>query len=219
MEKQHQVLVKRISFKTILFAILFILSILIFTILAHEVVGENEDRFDIKVFEFVNAHFSDSAIQFFSVISFFGTPMFLIPAYLLMVIYLFMKKHKEDAIDVAIISLTSTALLTGLKSIFERSRPDLPLLEELTNYSFPSGHALSSFIFCSVLIYLTWKSDLSRIWKWSILVVLLFLTAIIGISRIVLRYHFASDVAAGFCMGFVWVMLCIWIKQKLRATK
>src|SRR5688572_22922850 len=144
MKKQHEVLVKKISFKTILFAVLFILSLLIFTILAHEVVGKNEYRFDNRAFEFVNAHFSDSAVQFFRIISFFGTPMFLIPVYSLIVIYLFLKKRKEDAIDVTIISLTSTALLMGLKSIFERNRPDLPLLEELSNYSFPSGHALSS---------------------------------------------------------------------------
>jgi undecaprenyl-diphosphatase len=32
-----------------------------------------------------------------------------------------------------------------------------------------------------------------------------FVFCLIGISRIVLRYHYASDVIAGFCLALAWL--------------
>jgi len=105
--------------------------------------------------------------------------------------------------------------MLGLKQFFHRHRPDLPLVKTLTNFSFPSGHALCSFIFCSVLIYLVDKGNLSLRWKWIFSVLLILLSIIIGISRIVLRYHYATDVLAGFCVGFAWVIFSLWLERKL----
>jgi membrane-associated phospholipid phosphatase len=117
---------------------------------------------------------------------------------------------------VLVIGVSSTGLMFLLKSIFKRKRPDLPLFKELTNYSFPSGHALSSFIFCSILIWLTWKTGWGKGWKWLVSALLLLFSLSIGVSRIVLRYHYASDVLAGFCMGFAWALLSFLILKKLR---
>jgi undecaprenyl-diphosphatase len=39
---------------------------------------------------------------------------------------------------------------------------------------------------------------------------------VIGISRIVLRVHYPSDVLAGFCMGFAWVTLLLSLQGQLR---
>jgi membrane-associated phospholipid phosphatase len=86
----------------------------------------------------------------------------------------------------------------------------------LTNYSFPSGHALSSFIFCSLLARLAWKSNWSPLMKWVVTVCLLSFSLSIGISRIVLRYHYASDVLAGFCLAFAWVLFSFWLQNKFK---
>ena len=148
-------------------------------------------------------------------LSFFGSHYFLIPAYVLIVTFLFLKHKNSDAINIIVIVLSSTALLFGLKAIYRRHRPELPLLREFHNYSFPSGHALSSFIFCSILIYLIWKSDLRSVLKYLLAGLLVIFAISIGISRIVLRYHFASDVLAGFALGFAWVIFSFWILKKL----
>ncbi|HEX2607298.1 MAG TPA: phosphatase PAP2 family protein [Flavisolibacter sp.] len=104
----------------------------------------------------------------------------------------------------------------GLKNIFRRHRPEFPLFKELSSYSFPSGHALSSFVFCSVLIWLTWQTHWKPGWKWVLTILLVAFSISIGISRIVLRYHYASDVVAGFSLGFAWVLLSLWVQQKFR---
>ncbi|MER3470732.1 MAG: hypothetical protein C4330_05215 [Chitinophagaceae bacterium] len=49
---------------------------------------------------------------------------------------------------------------------------------------------------------------------------LLFFSISIGISRIVLRYHYASDVLAGFALGYAWVLFSLWLLNKiLKAQK
>jgi len=215
MKKFQRDIVREISLKTVLISSSFLVSIFVFAFLAHEVVGEKEDRFDTKVFHFLNAYTTAPLVKLMQGLSFFGSHYFLIPAYVLIVTFLFLKHKNSDAINIIVIVLSSTALLFGLKAIYRRHRPELPLLREFHNYSFPSGHALSSFIFCSILIYLIWKSDLRSVLKYLLAGLLIIFAISIGISRIVLRYHFASDVLAGFALGFAWVIFSFWILKKL----
>src|SRR5204862_4731492 len=215
MKALHKKIIKDISFKTLLVSSLFFIAIFVFAFLAHEVVGEKEDMFDTTVFHFLKAHTTPPLVKLMNGLSFFGNHFFLIPAYILMVTVLFLRHRRSDAINIIVIVLSSTALLFGLKAIYGRHRPELPLLRDLHDYSFPSGHALSSFIFCSILIYLIWKSDLSSLLKYVLACLLVIFSISIGISRIVLRYHFASDVLAGFALGFAWVIFSFWALQKL----
>ena len=215
MKARDKKIIKEVSLKTLLVSSLFFAAIFVFAFLAHEVVGEKEDMFDTTVFHFLKAHTTPPLVKLMNGLSFFGNHFFLIPAYILMVTVLFLRHRRSDAINIIVIVLSSTALLFGLKAIYGRHRPELPLLRDLHDYSFPSGHALSSFIFCSILIYLIWKSDLSSLLKYVLACLLVIFSISIGISRIVLRYHFASDVLAGFALGFAWVIFSFWALQKL----
>jgi len=104
----------------------------------------------------------------------------------------------------------------GLKELFHRQRPDLPLIKSIAStYSFPSGHALSSFIFCSIVIDLIWESASGRVWKWLFSILLLLFSFTIGISRIVLKMHYATDVIAGFCLGIAWVIISFRVIKKI----
>ena len=141
---------------------------------------------------------------------------FLLPAYLILVIYLFWKRRRQEATDIMFIGATSIGLMYGLKLYYSRQRPDLALIEQLTTYSFPSGHALCSFIFSSVLIYHVWQTVWDKKWKWLLSFLLLIIAIAIGVSRIVLRYHYPSDVLAGLCMGMAWVLFSLWLQSKLR---
>ena len=216
MDKQSKRIIKTISLKAIVVSLLFLVSLGVFALLAHEIVFENEDWIDSRAFLFFKSHSSPAMIKFFKILTFFGSPMFLFPAYVILIVWLLIKKRRADAIDIGIIAITSTVLVHSLKALIGRSRPDLPLFKALTNASFPSGHALSSFIFCSLLIWLIWRTEWNRAWKWVLSSLLILFSLAIGVSRIVLRYHYASDVLAGFCMGFAWVLLSLWLQQKFR---
>jgi membrane-associated phospholipid phosphatase len=215
MKKFIREIITEIQLKTVLVSLLFLVSLFVFGFLAHEVVGENETGFDNKAFQFFSAYNSPQFITVSRILTFFGSTYFVIPAYIILIILLWIIRRRSDAINVAIVAASSTLLMLGLKQFFHRHRPDLPLLKALTNYSFPSGHALSSFIFCSVLIYLVDKGKMDIKWKWVFSILLILFSICIGISRIVLRYHYATDVIAGFCLGFAWVIFSLWMERKL----
>jgi len=208
--------VRAVSLQFILVLTLFVAALLVFGYLVDEVVLEKEKLFDDTVFHFFDQFKTPAFINVASKITFFGSAYFFFPAYTLLIIYFLIRRKRAYALDIALVGISSTLLMTTLKHIFHRPRPEHSVFKQLTNYSFPSGHALSSFIFCSVLIYITWNGKLKTGWKW-LLSILFFLFAVcIGISRIVLRYHYASDVLAGMCLGFAWAMLSLWLLKKFR---
>jgi undecaprenyl-diphosphatase len=114
------------------------------------------------------------------------------------------------------LSVIGGALLgTGLKALFDRPRPDLvPHLVEVSNASFPSGHAMNSavvFLTLGALLASTHRSRRVRIYLISVAVGL---TLAVGFSRVYLGVHWPSDVVAGWCIGAAWAILC-WIAARL----
>jgi membrane-associated phospholipid phosphatase len=219
MKKFISGLVTEIEIKTLLVSLLFLIALFGFGLLAHAISGGNEASFDESAFHFFAAHSNRQFINFCRIFTFFGSAYFFVPAYIILIIFLFIKRRNSDAINVLIVAITSTALMFALKQFFHRKRPSLPLVRTLTNFSFPSGHALSSFIFCSVIIYLIWKGKMTIAWKWILSVLMVLFSIAIGISRVILRYHYASDVIAGFCAGLVWVIFSLWLERKLTSRQ
>ena len=208
----------QISVLAITGCIVFTAALLIFGWVAQEIVVEQEDRFDIMAFNFFNFNNSPHILSVLRIITFFGSIGFLISAYSMLLIYLVYQKRKKDALLIGIIGLISTILIFGLKQIYSRKRPALPLFHKATNYSFPSGHSLASLVFWVILISLIWSSSRPRALKITISLLLIGLIILIGISRIVLRLHFASDVLAGFCLGSACLVLFFWLRNKLRVN-
>ena len=201
-------------FKNGVAILLFIISVCVFAMLAYQVSLGNEIWFDDKAFNF----FENRSPRFNRImwgVSFLGSSSFLFPAYVFVIVVLLARKKRPDALKLGLVGISSFALLHILKHAFQRSRPQLPLFEELTNHGFPSGHAVSSVVFCSSLILLIWKTRLSDFWKWLLSIFLFLASMLIGISRISLRYHYASDVLAGFCLGFAWVTIFFFVAEKI----
>jgi undecaprenyl-diphosphatase len=219
MKKLIQRVVTEIEIKALLVSLLFIICLFVFGYLAHEIVGENEKGFDDRVFHFFAGFSTPGFIKVNRIITFFGASYFSISAYIILLTILFVSGRKTDGINITIIAVTSSLLMFGLKQYYHRKRPDLPVIRTLDNFSFPSGHALTSFIFCSVLVYLVWKGGLNKTWKWILSALLILFSFCIGISRIVLRYHYASDVIAGFCLALAWVIFSLWLERKLTSRK
>jgi membrane-associated phospholipid phosphatase len=102
-----------------------------------------------------------------------------------------------------------------LKLIFHRDRPVSPLLRAAKGFSFPSGHALMGVTFYGLLIVMVWQIVQQPWLKWTLSVFLVLLILAIGLSRIYLRVHYASDVLAGFSVGLVWLLLSLRILSSI----
>ncbi len=72
-----------------------------------------------------------------------------------------------------------------------------------------------SFTFYGLLIYLVWKNVKTKWLRITLSIMLGLLIFVIGVSRVYLRVHYASDVLAGFCVGCMWLLLSLWILQKI----
>jgi membrane-associated phospholipid phosphatase len=203
-----------ITLKFVLLVILFFASLFMFLYIDNETLREKEDGFDINVIAFRVAHIGAGLITVMKIITFFGSMWFLIGAYIILIAFFIYKKNYRYSIVIAIIPLGAIGISILFKELFHRTRPELPLITRLTDYSFPSGHAFSSFVFCSILAYLVWHRIVQPIWKWLISALLLFFTLLIGMSRIVLNVHFATDVIGGFSLGIMWMILMYAIFQK-----
>jgi undecaprenyl-diphosphatase len=211
--------VSKLPLKLITIVGLFLLVLGLFALLTHEVIIEKEQEFDNRLAGFFATYSTDSFLQLMRFFSFFGSGKFLIPAYVLIVVYFLIRKRPLVSLNIGIIAITSTVLSQGAKRIFQRARPGEPLMEVLRTYSFPSGHAFSSFVFCSVLAYLIWRSHLQPPWKWVCSIMLLLFSIAVGMSRIALKMHYPTDVLAGFCLAFLWVVLSFFFLNRIQYSR
>jgi membrane-associated phospholipid phosphatase len=196
--------------------VIFLLSLIAFVVIIRHIFVMKDEQFDFRVFSYLSTHVSprnNGIMLFFTEL---GKHTFLIPANIVLIIcFLFIRQHRWYSIKVPAIALSSLALMFLLKNIFDRPRPDIPLLEEARGLSFPSGHALMSVTFYCLLIYIVWKMVELKWLKWTLMILLLLLIFVIGFSRIYLRVHYASDVLAGFAIGFLWLVFSIWVLNRM----
>lgn len=205
-----------LSAEMVVILLLFVVALLALAYLIRKVIVLHRTGFDESVFAFLKSFISprnNSVMVFFT---FLGTHTFLIPANLVLIAYfLFVQKRKWYSIKIPAIALSSLALMIGLKHLFNRQRPGVPLLFHAEGLSFPSGHALFSMTFYGLLIYLIYQSRYPRTLKWVLMVLLGTLILVVGFSRVYLRVHYATDVLAGFCVGFLWLVIALRVLNRL----
>ena len=118
-------------------------------------------------------------------------------------------------------SIASGLLVSNLlKDFFNRPRPDIvPHEVYAASYSFPSGHSM-----LSALTYLTLGAILARsherkLLKAYFLLTAVFLTVLIGVTRVFLGVHWPTDVLAGWTAGAVWALLCWLLARWLQSRR
>lgn len=99
----------------------------------------------------------------------------------------------------------------ALKAIIARPRPDVvPHLVEISSLSFPSGHAMMAMIAWLTIGTLLAQQTASAVLKRYIFVFAVFLSVLIGVSRLYLGVHWPSDIVAGWTLGGTWVV-AMWL--------
>jgi undecaprenyl-diphosphatase len=109
-----------------------------------------------------------------------------------------------------VLSVSCGAILsTIIKGIFVRPRPEIvPHLVAATSTSFPSGHAMNSAIVYLTLAVLLARSEANRQIQFYLIGAAIFLTLLVGTTRVLLGVHWPSDVLAGWVIGAAWAALC-----------
>lgn len=96
-----------------------------------------------------------------------------------------------------------------MKAGFERARPEHTHgFVEAHGFSFPSGHATGAMACYGMLAFLLFRVAPTA-WRPAIAACTVGLITGVGLSRVLLHVHFASDVLAGWAITAAWIALCI----------
>ncbi len=165
--------------------------------------------FDDASYKFISGLISDNMTAFMKFITFLGSGWTITFLAVIIPFLIFVsKKRSYYRLGLFISANIALGALFNqvLKRLFQRTRPDLLRLAEVGGYSFPSGHSMNSMIFYGFIAYLLMKNV--RTWSRFLLAAAIgLLVLLIGISRIYLGVHYASDVLAGFLIGLGWNVL------------
>ena len=181
-----------------------IISLIVFLLLSLYVVSHKglEITLDSQVFKLLNdMRNSDFIIGGMKVISFLGSLEFLLPFIGILIVYFLYRKNYTIALKLGL-STGLTGILNQLtKLVFNRMRPFKYMLVEQSGFSFPSGHTMTNFCFYLIIASILGEKYPKHKWIFYIIAVILGLT--MGLSRIVLGVHWATDVLAALLLGYV----------------
>ena len=152
---------------------------------------------DAQLFLFINSlHRHLELERVVRVVSFTGDGYFyVLLAVLLPLVYPLQGTH--FLVSALLCFLIELPLYWMLKRSFKRRRPFLvvqalaPLLKPSDEFSFPSGHTTAAFMMaCLISVFFPAASVAIYVWA-----------SMVGMSRVMLRVHFISDVLAGVLLG------------------
>lgn len=133
---------------------------------------------------------------------------------LLATVYLLLDRKTMIAVFLFLAVLSGWLASTALKIIVARARPDVvPHLVDVSDLSFPSGHAMVSAVTYLTLGALLARTQRYRATRIFVMGAGIFLAVIIGLSRIYLGVHYPTDVLAGWGAGALWALGC-WLVSK-----
>ena len=131
--------------------------------------------------------------------------------------YLTLVSARVTALLVATSVSTGAVFVQLLKAAFGRLRPDAGFADLVaTGLSFPSGHtSMSAIVFLTLgaLIASTRSRVPERLY---VLAAAALLALLVGVSRVLLGVHWATDVLGGWAFGAAWAMAWLLLARFLR---
>ena len=186
--------------KYIVFSILVILLIcLIYLIESGKIIP-----FDDAVYSLIAGNITEEKTRFFQFIV------------LLCLTSLIFIKNIKTGILISVNSVNSVIINSVFKRIIRRERPIVLHLIEQTGFSFPSGHAMAAMSFYGFLIYLIAKSKFNTYTKVIYIFLLSTIILLVGISRIYLGVHYASDIIGGYLTSIIYMFIYIFAVDKIK---
>ncbi len=154
----------------------------------------------------------------------FPPQTFVIPA--VIVVLLWGLGLHWESIAALVAAVSSSAVGGVIKSLIQRPRPAANLVHVfriLNSYSFPSGHVLFYVVFFGFLFFLAFALLKPSPLRTLLLVFFGLMILLVGISRIYLGQHWASDVVGAYLLGSVTLVANIafyrWGKSRFFVAK
>jgi undecaprenyl-diphosphatase len=123
------------------------------------------------------------------------------------IVHALIRKKRRTAVFLLLAVELSGPLTVLAKWVGDRPRPDTAMVAA-SSTSFPSGHAvgvMASVLAFAVVLAPYVRADLRRV----LVVAGVLIIVAVGVGRVALNVHHASDVVAGWALGYLWVLVCL----------
>ena len=117
---------------------------------------------------------------------------------------LWLPGRRLELIFIALTTLAAGIIVWLIKLLVNRPRPDIELvqiMEGTIGSSFPSGHTACATAICGFLFYLVPRVVKTPAAMWLLRALLIVIILAVGVSRLYLGAHWASDVVGGLFLG------------------
>jgi undecaprenyl-diphosphatase len=131
---------------------------------------------------------------------------------LTIIAFLYRLGRRWAALVTLIATAASDASVFGIKAIVEQPRPSADLIHvvnQLKDFSFPSGHVVYFTVFFGFLFYLTYNLAPRAWWRVALLALFGALILLVSVSRVYEGQHWPSDTLGSYLLGSDWLILTI----------
>jgi undecaprenyl-diphosphatase len=188
-----------------------------FTHFASEVSERETIPFDASVRRWVITHRPPALLATFSAITHLGSWIALSIAAAVVTALLLRRGSRWQPLLVAAVPFAFSLVIYGLKGLYRVQRPPAGLTSALT-FSFPSGHTSGSTAVFGVIGYVLAREAVVRpAIGWTIATAL---PIAVGLSRLFLDVHWASDVIGGWMIGAAYAaFVCVLYEHTRRLSR
>ena len=191
----------------------FLISLVLFVALSASLDSNWLKEFDEQLSLLISGSQGARSANLFALLTLLGSDYVLGVVVLLACVLLYRSGKTPELIAMLTVGVGTKVLEHGLKLLFHRTRPEL--LASTTgffgDYAFPSGHSLNSAAVYGFILILVGANVRPTIWRFLILIVGGLLILAIGVSRVILKMHWASDVAAGWFVAGMLLSLVVFV--------
>jgi membrane-associated phospholipid phosphatase len=176
----------------------------IFGLLALEVrYNEGSFPWDLPILVSIHGLAQPQLDIFAAILTKLGSFWTVLPILSVIALILLVQRRRRSLTYLIITAVGSAAINRTAKEFWHRVRPDLwTSAAPEFDYSFPSGHAMTSMTLIAILVVLTWGS----VWCWLTVILGGVYILAIGWTRLYLGVHFPSDIIAGWMVAIAWAI-------------
>ncbi len=168
------------------------------------------DPADLAVWSWFVDHRSPAATWVMRAVTTVGSPVGMTVLAAVVVVVLLLRRRFVEAGVVTAATAATSVLIGVFKNLYDRARPPAAqrLLAE-SNPSLPSGHALTSVVVVGVVVAVVLPALARTAHRVLLLAAGTGAVVAIGVSRLYLGVHWASDVLVGWLLGGAWLAVCV----------
>jgi membrane-associated phospholipid phosphatase len=173
-------------------------------------------QFDSRLAAVLSQTLSPTVLRWASIATHLGDPIILTAVVAVVTLLLLWRRRRWLALGWWLACVGNGLLNQALKRIFARVRPPHEHgFAVADGFSFPSGHSSGALMVYGMLAYLGLRLLPPR-WHLPGVLAAAALAFSMGVSRVLLQVHWASDVVAGFASGLAWLVVCVLSIEMLR---